>query len=358
MPTLQTSSRTEQTAAHLREELRKGRWTGLMPGRRSLARELGVSHNTVKAALDILEAEKILAPQGVGRRRQIVRDNLNVSPVLRVGILLYELADRKIDYTVELRHELEAAGHVAIFPPKGLIELGMSVKRVARLVGETEVDAWVVCSASQDVLAWFAAQSRPAFALFGRRRGVAIAGTGPDKLAAQKESLRRLVELGHERIVMLAREERRKPEPGQVEQAFLDELSALGIATGSYNLPDWDDSPAGLRDCLDSLFRHTPPTALIAQVAPLFMAMQQRLANRGIVAPRDVSLICGDQEIVFNWCYPEIAHIAWDGGLVVRRILSWVDKMARGQDDRRQSFTKAEFIEGGTIGPPGSAQGH
>jgi len=60
MSMLQNLTKAEQTAAHLREELRKGRWTGLMPGGRSLARELGVSHNIVKSALDLLEAEKIL----------------------------------------------------------------------------------------------------------------------------------------------------------------------------------------------------------------------------------------------------------------------------------------------------------
>ncbi len=238
MAMLQNLTKSEQTAAHLREELRKGRWTGLMPGRRTLARELGVSHNIVKAALDLLEAEKILVPRGVGQRRQIVLDNLQVSPTLRVGMLLYELEDRKIDYIVDMRHELEAAGHIAVFAPKGLVELGMKVRRVARLVGDIEADAWMVCGASRDVLEWFAGQACPCFAVFGRLRGIPIAGTAPDKLLAQRQSLHRLVELGHKRIVMLAREDRRKPVPGQAEQAFLDELSSMGIATGSYNLPD------------------------------------------------------------------------------------------------------------------------
>jgi len=357
MAILQNLTKTEQTAAHLREELGKGRWTGFMPGRRTLARELGVSHNIVKAALDLLEAEKILVPMGVGRRRQIVLDNLHVTPTLRVGILLYELENRKIDYIVEMRHELEAAGHIAIFAPKSLVGLGMKVKRVARLVDGIEADAWVVCAASRDVLEWFAGQPCPCFAVFGRRGGMPIAGTGPDKLLAQRQSLHRLVELGHKRIVILAREERRKPVPGQAEQAFLDQLSSLGIATGSYNLPDWENSPAGLRDCLDSLFRHTPPTALIVDEVAQFIAVQQHLAHRGIVAPRDVSLICRDQDIVFNWCHPEISHIAWDSSIVVRRILSWVKKLGRGENDRRQSFIKAEFIEGGTIGPARDAGG-
>jgi len=35
--------------------------------------------------------------------------------------------------------------------------------------------------------------------------------------------------------------------------------------------------------------------------------------------------------------------------------MHWADNVAHGKDDRRQTFTKAEFIEGGTVGPvPGN----
>ena len=109
----------------------------------------------------------------------------------------------------------------------------MNVDRISRLVRSTEADAWVIQSGSSEVLEWFAGQPTPAFALAGRRRGVGIAGTGPDKVPAAQIAVRRLVELGHRRIVMLAREERRKPLPGLMERAFLNELEALGIATGA-----------------------------------------------------------------------------------------------------------------------------
>lgn len=322
-----------------------------MPGRRILARELGVSHNTVQGALDLLEREGILVAKGVGRRREIAGPKDGPGRIMRVGILLYELSDRKLDYTVDIRHALESAGHIAVFARKGLAELEMDVGRVKRLVEKTEVDAWVVYAASREVLEWFTEFNLPTFALFGRRRGLRIAGTGPDKISAMKESLHKLYDLGHRRIVMLAREERRKPYPGQFEQVFLDELEALGIPTGTYNLPDWEDDPSGLRHCLDSLFKHTPPTALIVQEALLFPAVQQHLAQRGLVAPRDISLVSCDCDPAYDWCQPPIAHIAWESEALARPIRRWVERLARGQDDRRQTFTKAEFIEGGTIGP-------
>lgn len=348
---IKTFSVTEQAAAHLREELRQGRWSGTMPGRRVLARDLGVSHSTVQGALDLLEKEGLLVPEGVGKRRRIACSILRSARRLRIGILLYEPTMRKLDYMVDLRHELEAAGHMAIFTSKSLVELGMNVRRVANLVGRTEADAWVVCAGSKDVLGWFAKLGQPVFALFGRRRSLSIAGTGPYKLPTRRQLLRRLVELGHRRIVMLAREERRKPSPGEAEQAFLDELQALGVPTSRYHLPDWKDSPEALRNCLDELFRLTPPTAIIVQEAPVFLAVQQHLANHGIIAPRDVTLICEDHDDIFAWCHPTIAHIRWDSGALPGRVMRWVNQVARGRDDRRQTFINAELIEGGTMGP-------
>jgi LacI family transcriptional regulator len=348
---LKTSRVTEQAAAYLRVELRKGRWAGLMPGRRVLARELGVSHSTVQGALDLLEAEGVLLPEGVGKRRRIAKSVLTAARKLRIGILLYEPMDRRLNYMVDVRHELESAGHIAFFASKSLTELGMSARRVAGLVGRMDADAWVVCAGSKEVLEWFAGQSRPVFALFGRRQSLPIAGTGPDKLPAHRQCVCRLFELGHRRIVMLAREERLKPVPGAAERAFLDDLASLGIPTGPYNLPEWQDSPDGLRKRLDELFRMTPPTAIIIQETLLFPAVQQHLANRGVVAPRDVSLICGDQSETFAWCHPTIAHIRWEDSAIASRVLRWVNRIARGREDRRQTVIKADFIDGGTVGP-------
>ena len=150
---------------------------------------------------------------------------------------------------------------------------------------------------------------------------------------------------------MVAREERRKPYPGLMERTFLDELEAFGIATGAYNLPDWEDCPDGLHDRIDSLFRYTPPTALIIGEVPIYIAVERHLARLGLLTPRDVSLVCLDPNPFMIWSRPVVSHISWDSGPMIRRIVGWANNVARGKDDRRQSFTKAEFVEGGTIGP-------
>ena len=351
MALVRLKSAGEQVAARLREEILAGRWSGELPGVHFLAAELGVNHKTVGVALGQLEADGWLVAQGPGRRRRIVLSARMRQRGLRVAILVSEPADRRVDYMVELRHALVEAGHVAFHPEKSLIELGMNVNRLARMVKKTEADAWVVEAGSREVLEWFLVRGIPTFALFGRRRELPLAGTGPDKVGAYRGVVRHLVELGHRRVALIALAARRLPKPGLPEQAFLRELEAKGIPTGSYNLPTWDESPEGLLSLLDSLFHVTPPTALLIDEPYLFHAVKHRLADMGLRVPEDVSLVCTDPDRTFDWCRPSIAHIRWDSGPMVRRVVRWAENVSQGKEDQRQTFTAAEFVPGGTIGP-------
>lgn len=351
---LRLLSHAEQVAAHLREELSKGRWRNVLPGIQKLSVELGVNHNTVDAALRLLEEEGVLVSQGHGRPRKLAADAVSKEKrLLRVKILSYEKEDRFLPGHVELLARLEQAGHAADFVSKSLNDLGMDVKRVARYVEKHPADAWVVTSGSEEILRWFSSCSVPSIAMYGRFAGsdIPIAGVIVNKSPAMVTAVRKLVALGHRRIVMIARAERRKPRPALLEQNFLNELAALGIPTGDYNLPDWKETPEGLHACLEELFRHTPPTALILSDASLISSVQQYLARHGILVPEHVSLIAPDPDPTFAWCHPPISHISWDYRPVVQRILRWADHVARGRQDLEQFLLLAGFVEGGTIGP-------
>lgn len=351
MPMLKILSAVEQVAFYLRQELIRGRWSGFLPGVDRLSEELGVSRKTLEAALRILESEGLLTSQGPRRKRSIELPSDHQRPGLRVAILLSEDADRRLDYVVGLHYELVESGHTAEFAPLSLIEIGTDIKKLSRLVEKTAADAWLVMAGSREVLEWFSMQSIPTCAVFGRRRGLAIAGVGPNKPPICAEATRILISLGHKRIVLLTRKVRRLPQPGEFERAFLGELDSHGIPPGPYNLPDWEETVEGFHARLEALFRVTPPTALIVDEAMLFAATQQFLARRGLRVPEDVSLICTDADSSFAWCKPSISHIHWESRPVVRRILRWAANVGRGQLDIRQTLTGAEFIRGGTIGP-------
>lgn len=352
MPPLTLLSPANQVAAHLRADLIRGRWSETMPGVNRLAEELGVDDKTVDAALQELEQDGLLIGQGPRRRRLVVPPKRKPSQLLRVAILYYdEESDKQREYINKLPDALMNAGHTIVACSATLTELKMDVARISRLVNKTRADAWVVMGGSRVVLEWFSTQSVPVFALFGRREGLPIAAIGPDYRVAQIAATRHLAKLGHQRIVMLCRRERRLPKPGPGERAFLDELKKLGLKVGDYNLPAWEETRRGLQNLLVSLFCVTPPTALIVDEPDIFFAAYQFLAKNNLQVPQQVSLISMENIPYFNWCATLLSHHEWDYSQVVTRITRWAAAVSRGHRDIKQILVPTKFVAGDSIGP-------
>ena len=355
MGILQIKSASQQVADYLREEIKRGTWRGTMPGQSQLLTQLGVGKDTVSAALTLLEQEGLLVNKGERRRREIVIPDGVDTSALRIGLLCYDENDRASRILIELFHSLTEQGHTVFFADKTLQDLKMNVQPISRFVKKTGADAWVVSAGSKEILKWFLAEKIQAFALYGGKSSITIAGTGPNHNPALRIVLQRLNQLGHRRIVNLCRRGKHSDAYGHTERFFLEELQALGIVTGSYNLPRWEGSPDGFRECLDSLFKNTPPTALIIEEATYFFATLQFCTDYNLRVPQDVSLICNEFAASFDFANPSVAHISWDRRPLLRRILGWTANIAQGKEDKVQSHVKAKFVEGGTIGPaPGS----
>ena len=342
----------EQTVEHLRKGIQEGRWSGRLPGVVRLAEECDVSTGVVRAALRRLENEGVVTAGGLGRCRRIVPPEQGGTPLrsLRVGILAHDSNDD--DYLLrEILRDLEAAGHVVSFAKKSQSQLHQKLPSIIRMIQEMEVDAWIVSAGSRELLEWFAGQSIPTMAVFGRTDGLALARTGPDKAAAFQDAARQLIALGHRRIVLITLAGRRKPVPGNVERLFLEEMRRHGIETGPYNFPDWDETPEGLNTLLESLFRTTPPTALLIDETPKFIAVMQFLARHHIDVPGQVSLVSPDFDKELSWCYPSIAHMEWDNAHIVRRVVRWVAAVKKGNPDRESINVPTTFVTGDSIGP-------
>ncbi len=346
----QILSAREQVAMHLRQNLFAGRWQGLMPGCDSIAAELGVGKDTVDAALTQLESEGLLIAQGKRKRRKIAFiPKRQESNGLRFGLLLSERVDAQKNYIGDLRMMLEHHGHQIVIAPKTMIDLGMELKKISGMVEKMKLDGWIILAGSRNVLEWFAQRRQPTFAIFGRRKGLALAGAGPEKISSLREAVRAIANFGHKRIVLLTRKRRRSPSLGDFEQAFLLALEENGIKPTDYHIPDWEESIDGFHSRLKALFGITPPTALLLDEAPLFVAAQHFLSQKGLKIPDDVSLFCNDYDTCFSWCEPKISHIHWDSEPVIEQVVQWARNIGNGVEDRKQVLTKSEFVRGGTI---------
>jgi DNA-binding LacI/PurR family transcriptional regulator/DNA-binding transcriptional regulator YhcF (GntR family) len=350
MPKGAFSNVTDQVVEFLREGMLSGRWRDTLPGRDQLAVELGVSHTTMEAAMRRLTKEGLLASQGSGKRRRIMVSESDLVPRdFRIHYLSYESMSPGIPQVLDLMAQLRKAGFAVKDAPKSLLELNMDVNRIARLVQQNPADAWIIGSGSREVLEWFSQQPTPAYAYFGNKSDIPIAGCSIRRDLHML--IRKLVELGHRRIVLLIREEHLKPTLSFFATLFLEALEMAGITPGPYNLPVWGYQPEGLRLCLDSLYKVTPPTALITTEISILLSLRDYQAHCGVISPRDVSLINLDSSPFFAWCDPTVSHFAWDIKSLNRRVVRWAKNVALGKDDRRQVFTTAKFVEGGTIGP-------
>jgi len=328
-----------------------GRWRDALPGRDLLAAELGVSHTTMEAAMRRLAREGLLVSQGAGRRRRIVLpEGRTVQPHFDVNILLFESLDRYSPLLMGMLDQLNKNGITAKFASKSLLDLGMNARRVARFVMGNPSDAWIVCAGKHEILEWFNHQSIPVFAFFGGWSRLPVAGIGVRKDI--QAVISRLVRLRHQRIIMLTRGDFSNPQKHLYIREFHDALRNEGIEPGVQNLPEFGYQPEDLHRCLDSLFRRRkPPTAIFVSEVPIMLAVRDSLTRRGMITPRDVSLICNDHHHSFAWCKPVPAHYAWDVQPIYRRVVRWAKNVSLGKDDRRQTFTVSRFIEGGTIGP-------
>jgi DNA-binding LacI/PurR family transcriptional regulator len=347
----------EQVAANLREGMQDGRWGGAFPGENQLAAELDVSRNTVRKALEILEKEGVLGGRGHGRSRAITTAGaaMAMQRPLRVAILRHDGIGEDDPQSsliiAEIKHSLEAAGYRAFECVKAQKELNFNVSRISKHLITAGADAWIVVAGSRQLLEWCASQETPCLALYGRTEGLSIARTGPDTVEAYRDATRKLITLGHKRIVLIVREGFRKPPLGGCELAFMNELKSHGIPTSSYNLPDWEESPEGFNRLMESLFKTTPPTAMIIDEVCWYSAALAFLLRRGIRVPEQVSLVSGDCEPLLDMCYPRFAHMRWDNRLIVRRIVRWVDAVRKVKADRHAINIPAEFVSGGSIGP-------
>lgn len=356
---LHRQSLVDQTAVCLRERLATGYWKGELPGVRQIASELGVSKNTVCAALRHIEAEGILAASGCGRRWRIL-DHPTVSNrakrQLRLGILLHDRLDSAhapiVLMVLQMCRDLESAGHVCVFMDKSLTEMHHDPKRISRMVKEAHADAWIVVRGSAEVLSWFANEGMRCFAIGGDYETIPVAAAGHSVTHAITEATEHLLALGHRRIVLLTSGIYRLHGWRDFVPVFVDALARHGIEANGYHIPHWEESPDGLHAILENLFRVTPPTAMIVPQPRHAHAIIAFAMSRGLQIPRDLSLIVQFHSHTLQWCRPVPAHFEWKFELLAREAIHWVEKVAHGHAPFAQKHFQCALVPGGSIAPP------
>lgn len=337
---------------------RDGVWPGVLPGVDVLAKDCGVSPETMRQGLRILELEGVLQAPGPGKPRKIIEGKLTAKStgrVLRFGMLARERMEfQEAGYRKAMENVQSAIfgmGHRFFMLPKTQRELGYDFKRIQRMVRAAEADCWVVESGDEETLRCFHALGQPVFGIGGNYPRIpGMPGVGSPLNPVIQAIFARLARLGHRRIVMLietAMHDYHRTAP----LGFCAILENAGITPGPYNLPDWEETPEGLQTLLESLFRVSPPTAIIVMYPGWMNGVLSFMARRGLKTPDDVSLVCGCHEPTFDWLRPPMAHFKHGDEAVEKAVLEWVRRVTQRKPYTKRTKVAVELVEGGTLGP-------
>lgn len=348
-----------QTVNSLREGIRLGRWAGTLPGVRPLARELAVSPSTIQAALKRLRIEGLVDAAEPGVRRRIPVNPKNAKRrerALRVGLLPFDLHVGRVttapSLLYDLSHELEAAGHRPFMARKSLQGMRHNSTAIREMMTDSEADAWIIETPQRDLLESLESGFPiPFLSIGGRVSGLKIASVGVHSIPSLREAVRRLAALGHRRIVAVLPARYHRPTAGPTVRAVTEELAAAGIRPGPYNTPEWDGTPEDFYRLMDTLFRLTPPTALLLDDPRCAVTTQSYLAQRQI-APQEISLVVVGRDPLLGWFRPVPAVIDYQPQALIDRITSWVDACAEGRSDRMGVLIESRLESDSGMRPP------
>lgn len=349
-------SRAEQAAEQLKQLVSDGSLGPELPGVETLAVECGVSPVTMRQGLRILERDGCISNLGPGRRRTVHMSSqqpakgrsLQVAMLSSSGRESIDLGYRKVLDVFE--SELFSQGHRFFILPVTQRDLGYDTGRIIKRVEKEKVDLWLVESAQAELLRWFANRPQPVFACGGQFLDVpGLPATGSATVPVTMDTVRRLCQLGHRRIVCLKAGPLRKNL--RFRQILFTTLEESGIKPSNYNLPDWEETPEGLHQLLDSLFRVSPPTALIVASPVWMQGVLSFLALRGHKTPDHVSLVCERYDPGLEWCRPQITHFQHDDDGALRILRRWMKGMMDGKPYTKQTLLSVEVVPGGTVGP-------
>ncbi|MFA6959409.1 MAG: substrate-binding domain-containing protein [Opitutaceae bacterium] len=344
MPALpQRLSLVRQTANILRAEIERGTWSRHLPGERELAATLLVGRNTLRAALRELAAAGLLeSRQGVGHRilRRSAPSGTKEKP-RSIGLLLPGGLQAPRASQILWIDQLRAL----------LIKQGFDLQlhHQRRFPRDPRRHAcWILLLCDGDLQRRFARNGVPCVIAGSPHPGVNLPSVDIDHRSLCRHAAGIMIARGHQNLAFLTRlplfAGDRESELGFIEGVRLSAQPGL-----SSRIIHHDDSRAGVTNALQRLLRSPrPPTALLIGDSHHYLTVSSLLARAGKNIPRDITLLCRDDDSFLSHLVPEPARYSSSPAAFARNVLTLILR------DRRSPVPPAirlqpRLVKGGTL---------
>lgn len=351
----QRSSLVAETVRVLRQGIQSGLWRGHLPGERVLCSQWQISRPTLRAAMEVLQREK-LVEVAHGCRTKVLTKPPAKSPVtLTVGLLspepLHAMPPFVMLWVDELRGQLANEGHLLQVV---VGRAGFGRKNPARalesLIAGTPAAAWVLYQATEAMQRWFSEHDTPCVVVGSSFPGTDLSAVDRDYRAACRHAVGLFAGRQHKRVALLIRREQLGGDI-ESERGFLEGLESFAQRGVSGTICRHDGTNAGLCAKLDDLLAEKPrPTALLVARSAAVLTVLTHLLRRGVRIPQDMALVCRDDDTFLDSTEPRVARYAVSPAAFAKRVHRMVvglvqDGLVREGNVRvMPTFTRRESV--------------
>lgn len=306
------ASVAEQAAAALRDSIRQGAWSDLLPGEHELARRLSISRPTVRAALAQL-AEAGLVRIQKGRRTRLCEPRRKGAGEAPPTVCLIVPSPRESmnvnghPLLMEMRAQfaVQGIGWEEVFDRT--LAGREPEHRLASIVRGRRHVCWLLIGASAAIQRWFQTARVPTLVLGSCHAGVELPSVDVNYYAIGWHAAGCLSRHGH-RSVALVLPHRLLAGDMECVRGLTEYGRRLGKEISPVELSAVP-SRAAFFAALDRLLaRPQAPTAIFCIHVPEVLAVLMHVLRSGRRVPRDLSLMCRETRPSVDQGLPEITR--------------------------------------------------
>jgi len=359
-PKFATLSR--QVAHALAERIRSGAYSGGLPGERWLAASLQVSRRTVRAALALLREEKVLKTIPGQETRILQEPPPRGEPrTLRsIGLILPDPVDQLEPYSTVFFDFLRALLYENGYRLETHVGHSFYTRRpgaaLAKLSARFPCDAWILAFSTRACQAWFHARRLPTVIVGTAHEGLALPYVDVDMRATARHAAHFLIGKGHRRLALIINEKNRAGDR-LTEQGFLEGTQPSAAAGATAQVFRHAGTMDSLRRMVDRILRlASRPTALFIANPYHYMAVAGLLAERGLKVPRDLSLLCRDDDFCLRYLPVDPGRYLCSPEKRARAIFStvmWALRPGTNRRDAKHVLLLPELVEGASVAKVG-----
>lgn len=347
-------SLASQSADLIRERIESAGLGPVLPGENELSRMLDVSRPTVRAALDLLEKEGVVAAATQGKPRSVAKDwfgKNKASPSVRflLAAPLHETSAEKQSVIYQMRERLVSHGISTAFHVSSAFRAKSPAGSLSKEFADAACDVWVVADPTPGMEEWLENKKVPCVCLGGSFHHH-LPRIGGDGDRAIREATRSLLEMGHRRIVYPLH----NAYGVQMVAPFREVLEAHGVKwSESFHAPRWKDHAANWFPMLERMFASPqPPTAFLTLGVRNLLPLVTWLGQHGLRIPEDISIIHMLDDSILEHLYPPLTYYRLNRDKLCHTTVELVLRLAQeGKPFDEARMIPMQRIEGRSTAP-------